>query len=103
MTAKNKQYCADRGIRLSGGSLGSNSKEQEAAAEQRELYNADQRKRSVIEGRNSAGKRKFGFNLIMTKLIETYECVISKALYVMSIEKLLRLIRLVYSFFWCLN
>jgi transposase, IS5 family len=102
MTAKNKQYCADRGIRLSGRRLGSNSTEQETAAEQRELFKADQRKRSVIEGRIGTGKRKFGLNLIMTKLIETSECVISMALYVMNIEKLLRVIRLVYVFFLCL-
>jgi transposase, IS5 family len=38
----------------------------------------------------------------MTKLIETSECVISMALYVMNIEKLLRLICLVYAFFLCL-
>jgi len=102
MTAKNKQYCADRGIRLSGRRLGSNSKEQETTAEQKELFKADQRKRSVIEGRIGTGKRKYGLGLIMTKLIETSECVISMALYVMNIEKILRLVRLVYAFFLCL-
>jgi transposase, IS5 family len=102
MTSKNKQFCADHGIRLSGRRLGRNSKAQEQTTEQKELFKADQRKRSVIEGRFGTGKRKYGLDLIMTKLVETSECVISMALYVMNIEKILRLVRLVYAFFLCL-
>jgi hypothetical protein len=102
MSSKNKQFCADHGIRLSGRRLGRNSKAQEQTTEQKELFKADQRKRSVIEGRFGTGKRKYGLDLIMTKLVETSECVISMALYVMNIEKILRLVRLVYVFFLCL-
>jgi hypothetical protein len=80
MTSKNKQFCADHGIRLSGRRLGRNSKAQEQTTEQKELFKADQRKRSVIEGRFGTGKRKYGLDLIMTKLVETSECVISMAL-----------------------
>lgn len=102
MTSKNKQFCADHGIRLSGRRVGRNSKGQEQPTEQKELFKADQCRRSVIQGQFDTGKRKYGLDLIMAKLVETSECVISIALYEMNIEKILRLVRLVYAFFLCL-
>jgi IS5 family transposase len=55
------------------------------------------RKRSVIEGRIGTGKRKYGLDRILTKLVETSRTVITMAFFVMNAEKILRLLRLLLS------
>jgi hypothetical protein len=66
-------------------------------AEQQELFKSDLRKRSVIEGRIGTGKRKYGLDRILTKLLETSRSVITMAFFVMNTEKILRLLRLFLS------
>jgi len=55
----------------------------------------------VIEGRIGTSKRKYGLDLIMTKLVETSRSVIGMALFVMNAEKILRLLRLLFALFVC--
>ncbi len=65
--------------------------------EQQELFKSDLRKRSVIEGRIGTGKRKYGLDRIMTKLVETSKTVITIVFFVISAEKILRLLRLLFD------
>jgi len=66
-------------------------------AEQQELFKSDLRKRSVIEGRFGTGKRKYGLDRILTKLVETSRTVITMAFFVMNAEKIMRLLHLLLS------
>jgi hypothetical protein len=66
-------------------------------AERQELFKSDLRKRSVIEGRIGTGKRKYGLDRILTKLVETSRTVITMAFFVMNAEKIMRLPRLLLS------
>jgi IS5 family transposase len=53
----------------------------------------------VIEGRIGTSKRKYGLDRIMTKLVETSRTVITMAFFAMNVEKILRLLRLLFSIF----
>ena len=99
ITAENKNYCAEHHIRLSGRGRGKRVESPAESAEQQDLFKSDLRKRSVIEGRIGTSKRKYGLNLIMTKLVETSRSVIGMALFVMNAEKILRLLRLLLALF----
>ncbi|MFN9644802.1 MAG: transposase [Cyanobacteriota bacterium] len=66
-------------------------------AEQKELFKSDLRKRSVIEKRIGTSKRKHGLDRIMTKLVETSRTVITMAFFVMNAEKVLRLLRTLFT------
>jgi len=102
ITAENKRYCAEHNIRLSGRGRGKRVESPAESAEQQDLFKSDLRKRSVIEGRIGTSKRKYGLNLIMTKLVETSRSVIGMALFVMNAEKILRLLRLLFALFVCI-
>ncbi len=95
MTDGNKKFCNNRGIRLSGCARKKEAAEIEGqTSEQQELFKSDLRKRSVIEGRIGTSKRKYGLDLITTKLVATSRAVIGMAFFVMNAEKILRLLRL---------
>ena len=68
-TRENRNYCAERGIRLSGPPLG-RRKNGEDAKVQRQIYR-DSCERNAVEGRNGNAKRRWGLGLIMSKLDET--------------------------------
>ena len=53
----------------------------------------------MIEGRIGTSKRKYGLDRIMTKLVATSRSVIGMAMFVMNAEKILRLLRLLFSLF----
>ena len=97
MTSENKKFCAANNIRLSGRPRKKQVDAEVQTAEQQELFKSDLRKRSIIEGRIGTGKRKYGLDRIMTKLIETSRTVITMAFFVMNAEKILRLLRLIVS------
>jgi len=97
MTFENKKFCADNNIRLSGRPRKRQIQAEVQTAEQQELFKSDLRKRSVIEGRIGTGKRKYGLDRILTKLVETSRTVITMAFFVMNAEKILRLLRLLLS------
>ncbi|MCS5691597.1 transposase, partial [Cyanobium sp. FGCU-6] len=98
MTSDNKKFCADNNIRLSGRPRKKQAEAAMQTPEQQELFKSDLRKRSVIEGRIGTGKRKYGLDRIMTKLVETSRTVITMAFFVMNAEKTLRLLRLLFGF-----
>ena len=99
MTSANKKFCTANGIRLSGRPRKKQVEAEVQTAEQQELFKSDLRKRSVIEGRIGTSKRKYGLDRIMTKLVETSRTVITMAFFVMNAEKILRLLRLLFSIF----
>ncbi|MCP9902309.1 transposase [Cyanobium sp. Cruz CV13-4-11] len=101
ITAENKRYCAEHHIRLSGRGRSKRVDSPAESPEQQDLFKFDLRKRSVIEGRIGTSKRKYGLDLIMTKLVETSRSVIGMALFVMNTEKILRLLRLLFALFVC--
>ncbi len=94
ITKDNRNYCKDRGIRISGVPLGRPKK---ATAENAAQLNAqkkqlreDEISRIPIEGKFGQGKRRFGLGLIMAKLSGTAEVSIMISLLVMNLEKILR-------------
>jgi IS5 family transposase len=99
MTSENKRFCAANNIRLSGRPRKRQVEADVQTAEQQELFKSDLRKRSVIEGRIGTGKRKYGLDRILTKLVETSRTVITMAFFVMNAEKIMRLLRLLLSIF----
>jgi len=97
MTSENKKFCAANNIRLSGRPSKKQVKTEVQTAEQKELFKSDLRKRSVIEGIIGTGKRKYGLDRILTKLAETSRTVITMAFFVINVEKIMRLLRLLLS------
>ena len=93
----NKNFCEANNIRLSGRPRKKQGQAEVQTAEQQELFKSDLRKRSVIEGRIGTSKRKYGLDQIMTKLVETSRTVITMAFFVMNAEKIMRLLRLLFS------
>ena len=88
-TNENRGYCKLRGIRLSAPRRGPKS-EQDKLEERQQLYQ-DGCKRNAIEGDYGTGKRKYGLDLIMTKLYETTLTAISFGFFVKNMERLRRL------------
>ncbi len=71
-TRKNRAYCSQHGIRLSGPPLGRRKAGESDAKVQRQIY-LDSCERNAIEGRNGNAKRRWGLDRIMSKLAETAE------------------------------
>ncbi len=69
-TRENRNYCKERGIRLSGPPLGRGRAGDTDTKVKRQIYR-DACERNVIEGRNGNVKRRWGLGLIMSKLDET--------------------------------
>ena len=69
-TRANRSYCKERGIRLSGPVLGRPKSGEAGRKEARQTYK-DSCERNAVEGRNGNLKRRYGLNLIMSKLDET--------------------------------
>ena len=84
---KNKTFCKEHGIRMSGPRLGRPGKD---AAEEiiRELSEIGER--NEVEGKFGTGKRKYGLNRIMAKLKETTDSMIKMDLFIMNTEYRLR-------------
>jgi len=89
-TMDNRKYCKTRGIRLSAPKLGRKS-EAEKESERKQLYE-DHCERNAIEGSYGTGKRKYGLDLIMTKLFGTTLTAISFKFFVKNMERVLRLL-----------
>lgn len=88
-TKANRQYCQQRGIRLSGVPLGK-SPAQAQGADQRNQSLEDAKVRNQIEGKFGQGKRRFGLARVMAKLASTAETTIAITFLVMNLERLLR-------------
>ena len=87
-TRANREYCRQRGIRLSGKPLGRPAVE--AQAQLRKQAQADARIRNQIEGKLGQGKRRFCLNRILAKLAPTAQTSIAVTCLVMNLEQLLR-------------
>ena len=84
---ENRKYCRELGIHMSGPRLGKPGKE-EAEEVRQELREIGER--NEVEGKFGTGKRKFGLNLIMGKLKETTQCMVSMDLFIVNIERSIR-------------
>lgn len=97
-TRANRDYCRQRGIRLSGKPLGRPVPSE--AAEIRQQARADARVRNQIEGKFGQGKRRFSLARVMAKLATTAETTIAITFLVMNLESLLR--QLLFMLLWLL-
>ena len=90
-TRKNRKFCKENGIRLSGRALGRPPKEttenKESLAAMKKQARVDEINRIPIEGKFGEAKRRFGLNRIMAKLASTGESVIAITFLVMNLEK----------------
>lgn len=85
---KNRQFCTEHGIRMSGPQLGRRSKEKDEQREKKKQRQQDEKDRIPVEGKFGNAKRRYGLNRIMAKGKETSETTISLIFLVMNLEKL---------------
>ncbi len=85
-TRKNRNYCKERNIRLSGPKLGRPSKDAEYDKKIEYQDNVD---RIEVERQFSLGKRCYNLGLIKTKLKETTMTSITLSIFVMNLFKIL--------------
>lgn len=95
---KNRAYCKNLGIRLSGPKLGrprkvTEANKEELRQEKRQLRQ-DEIDRIPVEGKFGQGKRRFGLGLIKSKLATTTTSAIHITFIVMNLEKWLKAILL---------
>ena len=83
-TRENRAWCKERGIRISGPPLGRPSSN--ITKEQKKQAADDEKIRSSIEGKFGQGKRRFGLNLVMTKLSQTSQTAIAITFLVMNLS-----------------
>jgi hypothetical protein len=87
-TRKNRTYCKEKGIRMSGTPLGRPPKN--LSIETRKKAQEDERIRNCIEGKFGQGKRRFSLSRIMTKLPSTSSTSIAIIFLVMNLSTLLK-------------
>jgi len=85
---ENRQYCQEKGIRMSGPKLGRPAKN--ISKEEKKQSQIDERIRNRVEGKFGEGKRRYGLNLIKTKLKETSETKIGMGIFVMNLMTFVR-------------
>jgi len=90
--AKNREYCKEKGIRISGRPLGRPKKDESGGSGLRKQMRKDEGMRVAVEGKFGVFKRKYGMARILTKLSETSESVIGLIVLVSNLDKKLRLI-----------
>lgn len=93
-TRKNRGYCKERGIRITGNPLGRPRKETEGSKKrlkaERKQRRQDEVDRIPVEGKFGEAKRKGTLDRIMAKLAHTSESVIHVGLIVLNLDKWLR-------------
>ena len=87
-TRENRNWCKERGIRISGPKLGRPPKN--VSEEEKKQARSDECFRNAIEGKFGQAKRRFSLNLVMTKLPETSETSIAITFLVVNLSRLLR-------------
>lgn len=85
---ENLAWCKERGIRISGPTLGRPRKN--LSKEIKKQAQDDQRIRNEIEGKFGIGKRRFSLNRVMAKLDKTSQTTIAITFLVMNLSHLLR-------------
>lgn len=91
-TRENRNWCKERGIRLSGPPLGRPSKDETVQAQLKQQARADEKVRVHIEGKFGQGKRRFSLARVMAKLAHTAATSIAITFLVMNLERGLRLL-----------
>ena len=86
---ENRAYCRDKGIRLSGPSLGRPSKDLAKNKVQKALVRKDEGIRNGVEGKFGQAKRRFTLAKVMGKLANTSSTKIAFSILVLNLEKLL--------------
>ena len=101
-TRENRRYCKALGIRLSGPPLGRKRAGEAGAKESRQMRK-DACERNGIESSNGVAKRKYGLDLIMSKLDEASKT--EAALIILAMNAAHRLRRWLLRFFrvWALR
>ena len=89
-TRKNRKYCKNHGIRLSGPPLGRPPAKPEKRREIKQQAYQDELDRIPIEGKFGQAKRRFSLARVMCKLAMTSETAIMVAFLVMNLEKWLK-------------
>jgi hypothetical protein len=87
-TRKNREWCKEKGIRLSGPPLG--RPPLNVSLEDKKQARLDESVRNSIEGKFGEGKRRYSLNKIMTKLPNTSVTSIAIIFLVMNLSKLVR-------------
>lgn len=87
-TRANRQFCKERGIRLSGPKLGRPPKHS-SIEEKRQTYQ-DACDRNAVEGKFGEGKRAYGLGLIQARRKDTSETVIALQILQLNLAKALR-------------
>ena len=87
-TRKNRKYCKEKGIKLSGKPLGRPPKDG-YTAEQKESWRLDECERVPIEGKFGQLKRRFSLDRVMAKLANTTKTVLRIAFIVANLERIL--------------
>jgi transposase, IS5 family len=95
----NRDWCKERGIRLSGVRLGRPPKT--ISKEVKKQARLDETVRNCIEGKFGEAKRRFSLNRVMTKLANTSETAIAISFLAMNLSALLR--QLFGFFYVCLK
>jgi hypothetical protein len=93
-TRENRAWCHEKGIRISGSSLG--RPPVNVSKEKKKQALEDDRIRNAIEGKFGEGKRRFGLNRIMAKLDNTSQTTIAITFLVMNLSTWWR--RVFYGF-----
>jgi len=93
-TNDNRKYCESKHIRLSAPKRG--RKSEEVKEEERKQLYRDGCIRNAVESDYGVVKRKYGLDLVMTKLYETTLTAISFGFFVKNMERLLRLLVLLF-------
>lgn len=95
---KNRAWCKERGIRISGAPLGRPPKK--VSPQAKKQAQLDERIRNTIEGKFGQAKRRYGLNRILAKLRETSETAIAISFLVVNLSTLLRQVYCLFlSFF----
>jgi hypothetical protein len=87
-TQANRKYCKEKGIRMSGAKLGRPPKV--VSKSEKIQGNLDERIRNKVEGKFGEVKRRYGLNLIKTKLSQTSENQIAMGILAMNLMTVLR-------------
>ena len=100
-TRENRNWCKERGIRISGPKLGRPPKN--VSEEEKKQARSDECFRNAIEGKFGQAKRRFSLNLVMTKLPETSETSIAITFLVVNLSRLLRQLLSLFLFLFTNN
>jgi len=96
---KNRQFCTEHGIRMSGPQLGRPPKEKDEQREKKRQRQQDEKDRIPVEGKFGNAKRRYGLDRILAKGKETSETTIAVIILVMNLEKLRVQFLFVFLFF----